>query len=339
MKKNIVLADCEKEEILSFVAQLSDNEEKFEIHSYLTSGCHKGVLSGIKRYSNYFYVAWKYFVHRKEYRIIVAWQQFYALIYSFYSSLFRAKKSNTLIVGNFTYKEKKGVFGKVYKGFMKKCINAKYLDYIHVPSNKYADAFCHEFGFPRKNVVVAHFGIDDCYEEYRKYGRPKEYCTKPYALAIGRSNRDYDFLIHSWNNMPMDLVIISDTYTGGNQGKRNIIIKRDISGEKSFPWIAFCEIMIIPIAQANLCSGDTVLLKSMACARNIIVTSPSTLAEMYLNDGINGKLILKTEESLKEAVKYVLSTNGQLGINARNFFLESYSREKLGKNLKKVIKR
>ena len=106
MKKNIVLADCEKEEILSFVAQLSDNEEKFEIHSYLTSGCHKGVLSGIKRYSNYFYVAWKYFVHRKEYRIIVAWQQFYALIYSFYSSLFRAKKSNTLIVGNFTYKEK-----------------------------------------------------------------------------------------------------------------------------------------------------------------------------------------------------------------------------------------
>lgn len=334
MKKNIILADCDELELSEFRDSLIYDGKVFVVESTISNWERTGNLSELKRYLTYFRVALSTFLKRGNYQVIVGWQQFYALIFCFYCSLFHVKKKNIVIAFNFTYKEKKGKFRKVYKWFMKMCVNPKYLDGLHVPSANYADCFSKEFGFPRDRILVAPFGINDCYSEFKQLKRPKEYKNREYAFAIGRSNRDFDFLIRAWNEMEFPLIIASDTYKKDKCENRFIEIHHDITEEESHRWIEHCKCVIIPIENPEICSGDTVLLTSMACGKIVVVTSPSTLGEMYVKDGVNGYLLPKNEEIFLNGMKKIISEDSEVvKENARNCYLNSYSRKSLGNNL------
>ncbi len=340
-KQNIILCDCEIDEVKDLKDGLEslDNDIYiyiYQIKSHIANWKRKGKLSEVKRYLKYFRIGFKYFVHRKKYNVIIGWQQFYVLILSYFCSIFHVKKRNKLVVMNFTYK-KKNKFGKIYHSFMAKCLNPKYIDYIHVLSKNYATEISKEFNFPLDRIIVTYFGISDHYEEYSKLTRPSKYKDTKYALSIGRSNRDFDFLINSWDNIDYHLVIISDKYEGQTNNP-NIEILRDVCGDDSYPWIANCECMIIPIDDGSICSGDTVLLTAMSLKKKVIVTTPSTLAEMYVENNKTAFCINKTKEELEEAMnKIISSSDNSIGENARSCFLENYSRKQLGINVAKAI--
>ena len=210
---------------------------------------------------------------------------------------------------------------------------------IHIPSEEYAKKVIKEFNIPKEKFIITPFGLDDTYNKYKDL--KAEY--KDYYLAIGRSNRDYDFLIEVWNNLPKEykLLIICDSYKEKNKLPDNVILRRDIVGETQFPYIVNCKAMIIPIKDENLCSGDTVLLKAMSYYKPVIVTKPSTLTEMYIEDGINGFAfekdikkfvdnflkIAKDEEKLKKVAK-----------SARKCFEENYSRKEMAKKIGNRLK-
>ena len=95
---------------------------------------------------------------------------------------------------------------------------------------------------------------------------------------------------------------------------------------------------IIPIKQESICSGDTVVLKSMCFKKITIVTENSTLAENYIRDGINGYTISKKEGEFERKLNKILNSNNSLiSKNARNDFLNKYTREKMGENVAKKI--
>ena len=333
-KKNVILADCDAEEVDSFAQGLSSGEQVFQTESHIANWKRTGPWSELKRYGMYFAVAWKAFAKRKAYGILVGWQQFYALIFCFYCSLFRVKKPCKVVAFNFTYKRKNGKFAGIYRWFMGKCLDQKYLDYIHVPSEQYADFVTVEFGFPRDRMLVIPFGVNDRYDVFSKLPVPDGYQKDGYALAIGRSNRDYDFLIQAWQNIEYPLVIISDTYTG-TAAQQNITILRNVAGEASYPWIAHCGLMVIPIDDGTICSGDTVLLTAMSMERKILVTAPSTLAEMYITDGENAVLTEKNVETFQSAVKRMLFSGecAMLGKQARKSYLQQFTRNSMGVRL------
>lgn len=330
-KKNIVLADCKAEEVQSFAKGLSSAGQYFEIRSHISNWKRTGKWSELKRYGMYFWVGFRYFLKRNTFDAIVGWQQFYALIFCFFCAVFHVAKKNTVIAANFTYKPKTGKLAGVYRWFMKKCLSDGYMDYLHVLSEEYADLISAEFDFPRKKMIVTPFGVNDRYEWFSALPAPEGMTKDGYALAIGRSNRDYDFLIRAWKTVEYPLVIISDTY-GGDTDQQNINILRNVAGEESYPWIANCGLMVIPIADGSICSGDTVLLTAMSLERKIVVTVPSTLAEMYLTDKVNAMLTPKQEAEFANIVNRVLSDDsyGTLGTQARNHFLQNYTREKMG---------
>ena len=85
--KNIVVADCLADEVESLVCELSFENKGFEIKSHISNWKRSGALSELKRYAKYFFVAFKYFLLRKNYNAIIGWQQFYALIFCFYCCL------------------------------------------------------------------------------------------------------------------------------------------------------------------------------------------------------------------------------------------------------------
>ncbi len=336
-KENIVLADCEANEIHSFVQALQTESESYEIKSHISNFKRTGKLSELKRYFIYFFVGFKYFLQRKKYNKIVGWQQFYALILCFFCSIFKVKKTNMVTALNFTYKEKKGKVFKIYKWFMSKCLDKRYLDYIHVPSKEYADSISCSFDFPREKIIVTTFGVNDEFETLSKLQPPQGLESDGYALAIGRSNRDYEFLIDAWKKVDYPLVIISDTFKG-EVCDENITLLTDVAGEQSYPYIANCSLMVIPIDDPAICSGDTVLLTSMFLKKKIIVTKPSTLSEMYIKDKQNALLSEKNPEVFAGVVKQALSEEYQdLGERARESFIENFSRESMGKKISVVI--
>ena len=109
-RENIIVCDCEAEEVESLCNAINQENQIFFVKSHIANWKRNGKISEIKRYLKYFGVAFKYFVNRRKYDVIIGWQQFYALIFCFYSSLLHTKKRNTIIALNFTYKEKSGKF-------------------------------------------------------------------------------------------------------------------------------------------------------------------------------------------------------------------------------------
>ena len=336
--KKLILADCYENEVLSLKKGIEKLFcEEFEIKSHISNGARTNIFANIKRLMIYFFVPFKYFIKRNKIQYLIGWQQFYALIYCFYCSTFHVKKKTHIIALNFTYKEKKGFKGKIYRWFMKKCLNPKYIDYLHVPSIEYKKIISKEFLLDEKKIIFSPFGIDDCFDSFSKLPKPSLIKDKKYILSIGRSNRDFDFLIKNWDETLPTLVIISDTLKVNIKSK-NIIHLTDVTGSDSYPWIFHAEINIIPIDDGRICSGDTVLLTSMCCAKNIIITKPSTLSEIYIDDKENGICIEKTKDALFNGIKEILEHKyPYLGRNARNKFLNHYSRERIGELIGKAI--
>ena len=332
-RENVIVCDCKADEIASLCSSLnSKGSVRFSAKSYIANWKRTGRMSELKRYFKYFSVAWKYFLHRKRYDTVIGWQQFYALIFSFYCSVFHVKKQNTLIALNFTYKEKSGKIGRVYHWFMRKCVDVRYLDYIHVPSQNYAEETSRVLNFPLERIIVIPFGINDPYERFVKLPYPESAPKEGYALSIGRSNRDFEFLMRSWESVQYPLVIISDTYSGPCPENPNIRIIKDVAGEQSYPWIAHCKAMIIPIDDGRICSGDTVLLTSMAMRKKVLVTGLSTLAEMYVVHEENGLVCEKDEVMFRTYISDMLFTDRYDGLEeaSRESYLQNYSRASMG---------
>lgn len=334
---NILLADCSALEVESLAENLQFNNKNFQILSYISNWKRTGKLSELKRYAKYFFVGFKTFLKRKNYDAIVGWQQFYALIFCFFSSIFKVRKKNFVVALNFTYKEKNGRFSKLYRWFMSKCLDQKYLDFIHVPSNQYAKKISTDFNFPLDKIIVIPFGVNDN-EIGVDISIPDGFSKEGFALAIGRSNRDYGFLCRAWKNINYPLVIISDTYKY-NDDNPNITFLNNVDEASSYKWIANCALLILPIDDGNICSGDTVLLRAMSFSRKVLVTYPSTLAEMYIKHEENGLISHKNIDSFNDLVHEAVFSEKyeNLGSNARACFIENYSRSSMGTKITKII--
>ena len=172
------------------------------------------------------------------------------------------------------------------------------------------------------------FGVEDRYAKYKNNKINEEF-----VLSIGRSNRDYDWLVKQWKEIDYPLYIISDTYKPTIEMPKNVTIMNNISGEKQYPYMVSCKALIIPINVENVSSGDTVLLTAMSFERNVIVTKNSTLAEMYIEDKKDGFIVDKKSKELKPIIEKIITKKIDLGSNARKKFLDNYSRYIMGVNI------
>lgn len=339
MKKNIILADCSPDEVQSFLEGLNSvSDIKFEIIYSISNWGRSGKLSNLSRYLKYFSFPFIVFKDIHKYGTILGWQQFYTINIAFYSRLFHIKKSNILGALNFTYKRKSGFVGKLYYWYMKYSCN-EYIDYYHVPSNLYADRVSKELGIKRNKFIVTCFGTPDVVSRHVNEVAP----ISNYSLAIGRSNRDFDFLLDVWlepSLAPYKLVIAADSWKPLKNLPKNVIHKTDITPEDSFKWIKCCNMNITPIADGNIASGDTVLLNGMMFAVPTVITEPSTLAEMYIKNGVNGVCLPKDIKKASEILSNLLSDKEELrrlGEAARNNYEEHYTRYQMAIQLGKEM--
>lgn len=341
--KNIILYDTDEFELIPILNGVnSKSTYKFELYQRpenIELNKHRsGKIDDIKRYVNYFRGGWSLFLHRNDYKRIICWQQFYALTYAFYCNIFHTKKCNQVIACNYTYKEKKGLVKRPYYWFMKKCLERDIVDYIHIPSNLYADRICKEFHYGKNKIIVHPFGILDDIERLSKLTSPKGFEKDGYFLSIGRSNRDYDFLVKVWEDIHYPLVIISDAYKK-ECSNPYITIRNDIGADDQYEWINNCKANIICLNDGNIASGDTVLLTSLSLGKIVVVSAPSTLAEMYVVSEVNGISVQKNIDMFRKIIQDIIGDKYCfIGKNARRSFLERFERGELGKEIGKYVK-
>lgn len=311
-KENVVLVDHESTDSDEYLSGLKDatNLDWGVISSVANQG-RGTVMGSIARYAKYFWFPFIAFLHRNRFKNVIGWQAFYGINLAFFEKLFRVKKTHTLTIQHFIYKKKSGFLGFVYDRYIHYAVDSRYVDLIVTCSRGYANELNREFGMPEGAVRFAPFGVTDFQSKGILPSRGD------YVLSLGRSNRDWSWLIGEASYSPMKFVIACDTLHCDDVPP-NVEIRNDVNGVEALKLLAGCFCSVLPIENPSLSSGETVLLQSMCLGKPLLVTAPSGLATDYIDPGSNGYAI---DKGASGELAQVLSD-----LNADNFKYETISR-------------
>lgn len=301
---------------------------------YNNSGLRKGRASKIGRLSGYVAHAFGLFVHRGKYRRIVAWQQFYGLFFAFFSQIFRVKKRTSLIVMTFIYKEKKGLAGKLYRKFVRTAVCSDYVDALIVFSRHEEEYYAEKLGVGKEKFFYLPLGT---HSEVPKEGTALPLPEK-FFLSVGRSNRDYDFLAALAPELPLPVVVLSDSWRP-DAVPENLILLTNVGGEEYRKVLAACFAVLIPLDDPDISAGQLVMLQAMQFEKPLVVTQ-SRSAESYLQDGWNALVPPKQKQAFLAAARRLAADGALYGALAKNgleTYVSRHSLAALGTNVGKVV--
>ena len=305
------------------------SKEKFVTYALNANGAIKSKIKNMFRYLKYFIFPLKIFLHRSKIKRIIAWQQFYGIIYAFYCNLFKVKKTNQLTIMTFIYKPKNKLKNIYYK-FIKFSIDNKYVDNIICYSKKECEYYSNLFGIESEKFKFCELGIS-------KIETKVKYDEKDYIISPGRSNRDYEALIKALDGEKYKVKIICDNFKHKNTS--NIEVYNDVMGEKYLAMLqnAFC--VVIPLKDKNISSGQLVVLHAMQLKKPIIVTENEAI-NSYIKDSYNGFIVKKNKKELIKKIELLYKDKdkyNEIVENAYKEYKEKYSLETLGKKVGKII--
>ena len=330
--KNIILIDFPKKENWEFkqVLEKETNLEWNEVET-VSNQRRKNVFSTICRYFKYFTLPLSIFIDRKKYEKIIAWQQFYGLLYAFYCRILHSKKYNKLIIMTFIYKAKKGLIGKIYYKFMKFIVQSKYIDVFICFSKKECKDYAKIFNVKEEKFQFCTLGLESIEIDKDKIKQ------RDYILSCGRSNRDYEFLYNALKDTDYKLKILSDECKLKNE--KNIEIYNNIFNEEYYKMLEESYIVVIPLMDENISSGQLAILQAMQLGKPIICTKSSTVTD-YIKNGINGFIVKKEKNELLEKIQELYNNKElytEISKNEKEFFKENFSINSLGKQISKII--
>lgn len=286
-------------------------------------------LGHIRRIKMYFSYSFHLFQHRKEFGRMIAWQQFFGIFAAFYGAVFHKAMPNIYLIA-FIYKKRKGIAGKIYKHIIRKAFLHGGIKKAFVFSSNEPERYAKELDLPESYFVPETIGMRD---------RLSDFAVKDNGsyIAAGRSNRDYRWLKTAWQAAKGEqLVIVSDMEKQGRQG--DICVRSDIKGDALFAMIAECHAVIIPLDDTGISSGQLVAIQAMMMGKPVIATENSGIRE-YIEDGVTGFVIPKTEEALQKAMQALADRDiyEQMAKNARKRYEANYSQYQMGMRIGKRI--
>lgn len=283
-----------------------------------------------KRLMKFFIFPLQFFFKRKEISSMISYQQFYGLIYAWYCSLFRVKKNHKLIITTFIYRPKTGVVGKVYHNFMKKIVNSPYIDKIICFSK--AEPSYYEKIFNTKTDLFAYvpLAVGDISARFTHIKTSEE----KYILSVGKSNRDYDFLVSVLGTERYPVKIICDSYKN-EYLPAHIELYDNVYGDAYYEKLAECFCVVVPLADVHVSAGQLVFLQSMMFGKPVIVTKTDTVTD-YILDGINGIIVEKEKECFRQAIERLYTDEtmyDHLSEQTRKIFEKEFSLEKMAEKI------
>lgn len=326
MKKNTILVDFDVPDDWEYKRGIEDvTGEKWELWKCITHRLQSSKLKILLRYIITFLFAFKVFLHRKKYKRIIAWQQFYGLAVAFFCKLFKVKDYPEIYIMTFIYKNNKS---RVFSKFVKYAVDPRYIKKLIVMSDSEKQFYSKELKLDGSLFYCTRVGVKD------ETNSIKQNITEKYYLAVGRSNRDYKFLRDAWKNEYGKLIIVNDSYK--EPEKDGIICLKKCYGRDYLQMVANCYAEVIPLNDKNISSGALSFLQAMMFSKPVIVTSNMTVKD-YIKSGYNGVIIENTSEELEGAINQLENPilYQKIASNARKEYEEKYSELILGKDIGK----
>lgn len=321
---NALLIDFDASPDWKFFDGLNHSAKNWIIEKKESNWSQKKKINNFKRYYTYFVFSISKFFQIKKYKKIVAWQQFYGLFLCFFIKILRKKSDVQIILLTFIYKEKKGIIGKLYKFFIKTSLKCKNLKKVVVLSKYEIDYYAKKLGIPKDKFEFLKIGISKM---------PKFKIVKgDYFLSVGRSNRDYDFLVNSFRNSAYKLIILSDTYKN-NDLPKNIIINDNCFDDDFEKLLAQSFAIVISLNDEPISSGQLVVNYAYVYHKPVIVTNNPGIID-YVDDKVNGYVIEKKEKELFDAINQLKNEDTYTYISNNNKCSNEFD---YGKNVEKLF--
>lgn len=313
----------------------STSKDKWEIKCWNNAGLMRNKFDYIKRILGYFVHAFWLFVNRKKYNKIVCCQQFYGLIYAFYCRIFHVKKVNTLLITTFIYRERGGVLGSIYRKFISNVINSDYIDKIVVFARKEVDYYTDKFCLPEGKIQYLPLGIS----KEKHLAETNITLPEKFVLSVGRSNRDYDFLLSCADEIKLPIVVLTDSYKG--KTAKNVIFYNNIRGDEYKKILNKCYAVLIPLKDPNISSGQLVMLQAMQNNKPIVITEADSIVD-YVENNVTAIISKKNKIDFITAVNELIENKELYNFIARNAsekFINNFSEYALGRNIANLIDR
>ena len=292
-KLNVILVDYDVPKNWEFHKEIEKTtKSKWNVYKAISNENHGGFIQRIIRYAKYFIVPMKIVKNYRGYNKILAWQQFYGLILAFYFRIFHIQNVPEIVVMTFIYKEKKSNIGRIYDKFMKYIVSSGLIKYFVVFSESEKKKYAKYFNVSEDLFISEVLGYEDMTNRV-PICEPEDF-----YLSVGRSNRDYKFLIDVWGNE--QLKIICDTLRKSNVSQ-NIQIITDCHDNEYFTELSKCKAVIVPLEDTHISSGQLVIIQAMMYGKPVIVTENDTVRN-YVDDGITGLVIRKNKIELQKAI-------------------------------------
>lgn len=328
MKKNTILVDYDVPDDWEYKIGIENvTEEKWELWRCITHRLQSSKIKILLRYIMTFLFAFNVFLHRKSYKRIIAWQQFYGLALVFFCKLFNVKDCPDIYIMTFIFKSNKnGLFRK----FVKYTVDSRYIKKLIVLSDSEKQFYSKELELDESLFYCTRIGVKD------ETSSIKQNITEKYYLAVGRSNRDYKFLRSAWKSEYGKLIIINDSYK--EPEKDGIMCLKKCYGRDYLQMVSNCYAEVIPLDDKNIASGSLSFLQAMMFSKPVIVTNNITVRD-YIESGYNGIIIENTSEELESAINKLENPTiyQKIASNARKEYEEKYSELILGKDIGSMI--
>ena len=262
----------------------------------------------------------------------------HGLFFAAYSRFFRIRKHINLTVLTFIYKPKNGLIGRIYDLFIRFAIESKYIDRIICFSDNEAEHYRVIFPIAASKFKSTLFGVIDESTKYNITALNPNSGDGGYLFAVGRSNRDYGFLLEAMKDSPYKLVIACDSLNEQSTSS-NISIRTDVSyGDSLYSLIANSYCIIVPLDDPNISSGQFVFIQAGMFGKPVIVTRTNTLKDYVIN-GYNGIVIDKTKEDLHEAIQRCLDQveYKRMSRNARRHYEDTFTMSAMSNRTAELI--
>lgn len=332
-RQNIVLVDYDsnQHEETRFINALNRNGAgTWIVKRKVTNNLHGGIVKNLLRFMWYFLFPLSIVLKRHKYNKIVGWQQFYGLNVAFFSRLFHLKKTNEIYVMTFIYKKKNGLTGSLYHKYMNYVVTSKYIDKFICFAKEEVKYYNSIFCVSNDKFVYLPLGLEPI--------EGMDISDEGYIFAAGRSNRNYDFLFDVLSRNHIETKIVCDIYHNSKAGN-NIRILNDCHGNSMLQIMAKCHIVVVPLDNVQISSGQLVVLQAMALGKPVICTDSKGISD-YVVNGVTGFLINNEKDiwlSKIEALYKDEKLYNEISVAAKKLFNERFTDEIMYHNIAKLV--
>lgn len=193
------------------------------------------------------------------------------------------------------------------------------------------------FGWKDRKVAFVPFHTDP--EFLALVGEESE--DEQYILTAGRTFRDYETFLEAIRDIACKVIVVASPWNiSMKKVPANVTFKYDISMEHLIELIRHAAIVVVPLEDRKISTGQSVFLQAMAMGKSVIATKTAGTVD-YIDHLKNGILVPPGDSrKMQEMIRFLLYKGSQrriIGRNAKTKVAEFYLPEHYFKNVSKIL--